>query len=354
MQNASASNFPSRTEEISDDEYRISAWKSDVCMRCVHDYHCPDALMRCSDDNCCIENKCFDNLDCHQESNIKYYTVSGVNAYSSTINPLQPFDDPTDAAKECELNPECVAYNSLGFMKEWLPPASLWQVQPMVEGLPAWKLNLKKSVVDDKNDTRIDLPQGIRSFCKFEGEDIDKTPYGMCTTCIGCKTDADCPISDMCVDSCCVGNPCLTGDVYDDEWVNIRYDRDPQCNCPIDKPNCCLINNNDTSSFYCSEKPCWKTRMLPACAYICEDSFEKFNPIMCQANESCCNANKDSPPVCCDIRTPRLYSRRSDWCKCVYGRNVVFVRRRRHNLPNPLPCVVDMLQRHFYNSGYLL
>lgn len=302
-QHATVTTFPSPVEEISDDQYRITPWDSNICTRCVFDSDCPGPLTICGFDSCCIDKKCYDDTDCGKEADAAFYTVKGVNAESSNLNPLQPFDDPQNAAVECLNSSECVAYNSLGYMKDWLPPPSLWQLKPMVEGLPDWALYLKKTVVDDPNDNRIQLKHGIRTFCKFQGTDVDNTPYGMCASCIECQQDDDCPINDLCANNCCVNNPCLTADVYNDEWVNIRYDRDPQCNCPPDKPHCCLANKNDTRSFFCSDKPCWKQQRLPACAYMCEDSFEKFLPQMCNANQRCCNANDDFPPVCCTMGT---------------------------------------------------
>ena len=142
---ARASNFPSPSIEVAEDEFRVAPWNADICTRCVHDYDCPGHLMLCGYDNCCVDRKCFDDDDCQRETTQQYYAIRGVNAESSNLNPLQPFDDPNEAARQCTMTPECVAYNSLGYLKDWIPDPSVWQIKPMVKGLPDWTLYLKRT-----------------------------------------------------------------------------------------------------------------------------------------------------------------------------------------------------------------
>jgi hypothetical protein len=128
----------------------------------------------------------------------------------------------------------------------------------------------------------------------------DRDITGVCRQCLVCAADTDCPEATMCdlEVNCCVNNPCFTATPEKGTWVDGHYSREPQCECPTDKPYCCLSNSSNSYSAFCSERPCASLDKLKACGYICEDPHQLFDAVMCKANQRCCNQSEGAPTCC--------------------------------------------------------
>jgi hypothetical protein len=305
---ALATNFPKKTEKTHNNDFVAVPWNDAFCAPCISELDCPRPEEYCGKDNCCTRGECRTDEDCFAfYAQDKYYKVPGFESFGYDLNPLFPQDNTAVLEAECSVNPKCVAYNSYGMLKHHLEPASAWIQQPPLKGLTPWITYIKKSELDGKNPN-IKMTHGVKSFCsrpvannqnsdtELNYRDLD----GMCRQCLFCEADSDCPNSEMCntVQNCCVNNPCFTATAENGKWVDAHYSREPQCDCPDDKPHCCLSDRDNIYSAQCSAVPCDAIDRLVACSYICESPTKQFDSVFCKANQRCCNKG-NGPPMCC-------------------------------------------------------
>jgi hypothetical protein len=299
---AVASNFPVPTIQETNFTYLPMPWKTSSCAWCDEDSDCRSPLHFCNAKGCCQEGQCVTDNDCiEQQSGEGYYTLQGFDSFGSDNNALHPQDNPRLLRDACDVNPECVGYNSYGFLKHRILAPPLLDPQPDVDGLVPWVLYVKRSAVGTNPNVGI---KNIKTFCarpdviNVSGKTTRPKAYGWCRNCIACDKDAECPPSTICDGRCCVNNPCYTATAEDGKWVDGQYTREPQCVCSDDKPYCCMSNSVNLNSAFCSEKPCAAQNLLTGCNYICEDPDRKYDAVMCKANERCCN-DAEGGPVCC-------------------------------------------------------
>lgn len=283
-------------------------WEHSSCITCVHDTECEDPNQYCGSTGCCTTGRCHAKADCDRQEFIADYTV--INNYDSfgyDLNPFQPYNDVAEAKQRCTDNPNCVAYNSYGYLKYKVVAPALWETQPPIENLLPWVLYLKKNKLnDDQPSDSIAIPYGIKRFCDLNHDVSDAAiaeNVGICRHCLQCKESTDCPSSAHCNSGCCVSNPCYTATAVGEGWDDNGFSRTPQCNCPASKPHCCLNDPLDagditSAGVTCSEKTCELQGKRLACGYLCNSLDTKHNSIMCMADQTCCNTGLDGP-VCC-------------------------------------------------------
>ena len=299
---AVAANFPVPTLMTPNKQFYATPWRRTSCALCSSELDCRLGDEYCGSDGCCHKGECMDNTDCEEQDSLnQYYRIDNFDSLGSDINPLNPQNDLGITKKLCDVNPNCVGYNSYGLLKYSIRPPDLWTSQPLLEELTPWSLYIKKSATAGRSPT-VQLPGGVKQFCQVTAPPSPKfaTPTGRCHQCLGCASDDDCPESTVCNQSsgCCVNNPCYVASAVKGRWVDGRYVRDNQCNCPQGEPFCCLANAGDQGSAYCSSQPCDLNDHVRACSYICEDPQKKYDAVMCKANERCCNTG-GGPPTCC-------------------------------------------------------
>jgi hypothetical protein len=303
---ATAANFPVKTLQLTTNQYVPAPYEKDNCSPCVSELDCRSLDEFCNAQGCCAKGQCSTDGDCAAMSLLdRYYTVPGFDSIGYDLNPLHPQDNQKVLRTACDVNPDCVAYTSYGMLKHTVSPVTAWIPQPSIRGLAPWIMYIKKTAINEK-DPRIRMTTGVREFCQPQN-DVDAQSYlnGLCRQCVTCSADTDCPDSTVCdtTSSCCVNNPCYSATSENGKWVDGHYSRDPQCDCPADKPYCCLDNSQDVHSAFCSDVPCTERRKVRACSYICESENGKYDSVMCLANQRCCNASKDpavpGPPTCC-------------------------------------------------------
>ena len=306
---ALAANFPVQTQENSNGGYVPVPWNNVACAPCTSELDCRAKDQRCNSHGCCEAGECATDEDCFSQfSRDSYYRVPSFDSFGYDINPMHPQDNPIILDAACSTNPECVAYTAYGMIKYELQPANTWLSQPPIPGLPPWVMYIKKNALDNK-DPRIKMTHGVKTYCaRMNQNETGVVNYrnttGVCRQCLECATHDDCPNSAVCdpTSNCCVNNPCYTATPENGEWVDGHYSRDPQCVCTDDKPFCCLTDPNNAQSAFCSETPCSAQNRVMACSYICEDPHQKFDAVVCKANQRCCN-NGSGAPVCCSEGT---------------------------------------------------
>lgn len=299
---AIAANFPVPTLVSQNKTYEATPWRATQCAACTSELDCRMKNEYCASDGCCRVGECETATDCENHNALEhFYAIHNFDSLGSNINPMNPQNDLNVVRKLCEVNPDCVGYNSYGLLKHSISEPSLWTAAPPLEGLVPWTLYIKKSATQGKKP-KVKLPHGMKQLCvrPHPPPGLFAMPTGRCTQCIGCSTDSDCPDSTICSarDGCCVNNPCYTATPEDGRWVDGHYSREPQCNCPGGEPYCCLSDPGNPSSAFCSTTPCNLQDKVRACAYICEDEKRQFDAVVCKANERCCGS-RDGPPVCC-------------------------------------------------------
>lgn len=300
---ANATNFPKKTLRVKKHEYVTTPYEDENCSSCTSELDCRRADEFCNAQGCCVKGKCATDADCQSLSSLNhYYTVPGFDSFGYDLNPLHPQDNPKVLRSACDVNPACVGYTSYGMLKHGIQPAAAWTTEPAITGMTPWIMYLKKTAVDQKNPNIL-MAKGVKEFCAPQNSFHADGSYlnGLCRQCLVCSSNADCPESTVCdtVRECCVNNPCFTATPEKGKWVDGRYDREPQCDCPADKQYCCLDNPEDVHSAFCSAVPCTQVRKVLACSYLCEDSGGTYDAVMCKANQQCCNAPDAGPPVCC-------------------------------------------------------
>lgn len=302
---ASARNFPVPTINYPDDAYGPQPWTAYTCSPCSSERDCPSPFEFCSYIGCCMPGECETDADCESiDATETYYKVNNFSSVGASINSLHPQDNLYVTRKACDVNSDCVGYDSYGYIKARIQPPALWLPAPPVKDLPPWVLYIKKSATEG-NNPQVQLMNGIKNFCARAP--ATKLPQGanlamgMCRQCLTCKADSDCPASTVCDETlnCCVSNPCYIAKPELGKWVDGQYTREPQCaNCGADEKYCCLADYRNPLSGYCSKQPCSTQQQVRACSYICEDPQGKHDAIMCRANQRCCN-DFDGAPVCC-------------------------------------------------------
>jgi hypothetical protein len=310
---ATAANFPVPTMQEANFTYIPIPWATRSCAWCEKDSDCRSATEYCDVNGCCQQGECTNDSDCEAfNSATNYYPMRGFDSFGSDSNSLHPQDDLELLESSCDVNNECVGYNSYGFLKHKIRAPEFWDPQPPIKWLPDWTLFLKKRAVD-RRDPDVPLPHGIKTFCDLPdnahaAKNKVADAYGRCRQCLACEEDQNCPPSTLCVNGCCVNNPCYSATPEDGEWVDGHYTRENQCNCPDGEEYCCMTNREDIHSARCSKTPCYEDEMIMACAYLCEDPDRKFDAVMCAANERCCNDSEGAPTCCpsgedCDPKT---------------------------------------------------
>lgn len=301
---AVANNFPVPTVATENQTHEPTPWRNTTCALCTSEIDCRLKDEYCGSDGCCHKGECVLNEDCAQQDALRaYYHIEGFDSLGSNINPMNPQNDLSLVQKLCDVNPDCVGYNSYGLLKYGISQPSLWTPQPSTAALPEltpWALYIKKSATQGKNP-KVKLPASVKQYCT---QAPTGHPFavmtGMCRQCVGCGSDSDCPDSTVCnmQIGCCVNNPCYVATPEEGKWVDGRYARDNQCECGAGEPYCCLRNAADIHSAFCSKQPCELQDKVRACSYICEDPQRKHDAVMCKATQRCCNS-KDGAPVCC-------------------------------------------------------
>ena len=299
---AVAANFPVPTLMSANKTYEATPWRSTQCAACTSELDCRLKDEYCASDGCCRKGECEAPADCEQHDALQqYYAIPNFDSLGSNINPMNPQNDLSVVKKLCDVNPDCVGYNSYGMLKYSISEPHLWTPAPPLDELVPWTLFIKKSATQGQKP-KVKLPQGVKQLCvrPHPPSPMFAMPTGRCSQCIGCATDADCPDSTVCSarEGCCVNNPCYTATAEEGKWVDGRYSRDPQCNCAANEPFCCLSDPGNPSSAFCSTTPCELQDKVRACAYICEDEKRQFDAVLCKANERCCGS-RDGPPMCC-------------------------------------------------------
>ena len=307
---AMASNFPVATARLPNDAFGAQPWTLFTCAPCSTERDCRSPFEFCNPNGCCVEGECGSNEDCeHQQATEPYYKLNNFESMGGSINSLHPQDDAYVTRKVCDVNPDCVGYNSYGYAKHTIQPPKLWYAQPPVRDLPPWELYIKKSALAGENP-KVKLPQGIKTYCEpmpstRESQEAAKKSAnfvtGVCRQCLKCKGDDDCPASTVCdeVKECCVNNPCYVATPEYGKWIDGRYPRENQCaGCKDDEPYCCLADHRNPLSGYCSKEACAKKEQVRACSYVCEARDNSADAIMCKANQRCCNL-KNGAPQCC-------------------------------------------------------
>lgn len=312
MRLALSSNFPMHTQKTKNGEYTPVPWEGAVCAMCTSELDCRNKDEFCNIKGCCEKGECATDADCLTiASTNPYYRVPGVDSYGYDLNPMHPQDNETVLRAACDTNKDCVAYNSYGMIKYGLQPTPLWISQPPLPGLSPWALYVKKNALLEKNP-HVLMTNTIKTYCSKDANKInqrsgdatnrlsDRDITGVCRQCLVCDADTDCPEATMCdlEAKCCVNNPCYTATPEKGAWVDGHYSRDPQCDCPAEKPYCCLFNSSDIYSAYCSATSCASMDKLKACAYICEDPHQLFDAVICKANQRCCNQSEGTPACC--------------------------------------------------------
>lgn len=301
---ALAGNFPVPTVATENQTHEPTPWRSTTCAFCTSELDCRLKDEYCGSDGCCHKGECVQDDDCVQQDALQpYYRVDGFDSLGSNINPMNPQNDLALVQKLCDVNPDCVAYNSYGLLKYSISPPHLWTPQPSTSALPEltpWSLYIKKTATQGSG-AKVKLPRGVKQYCTPSppGKDF-ALMTGLCRQCIGCSTDNECPDSTLCntKQGCCVNNPCYVATPEAGTWVDGRYARENQCDCATDEPYCCLRNPADIHSAFCSKQPCDVVDKVRACSYICEDPKRKHDAVVCKGNQYCCNG-KDGAPVCC-------------------------------------------------------
>jgi hypothetical protein len=309
---AVAANFPVPTAEAPDRTHVPTPWESASCALCQNELDCRAGDEYCSPEGCCVKGECLSDSDCvAQSARDPYYKIQNFDSFGSDINPLHPQDNAFILRTACDVNPDCVAYNSYGFFKHTVRPPQLWYPQPPIKGLPPWVLYIKKSATKGANP-KVKLPQGVKTYCSVpyttrpgESKFTPTLIEGTCKQCLACAQNADCPDSTVCTVQddnkglgCCVNNPCYVATPENGKWVDGRYTREPQCYAPNGEKYCCLSDPTNPRSAYASAEPCATKDQLMACSYICEDPSRKHDAVMCKANEICCNKSGTKPQCC--------------------------------------------------------
>jgi hypothetical protein len=299
---AVAGNFPVPTITTPNKTMYATPWRRSSCAMCASELDCRLSDEYCGTDGCCHKGECEQDADClEQDALNQYYRINNYDSLGFDINPLNPQNDLTITQKLCDVNPSCVGFNSYGLLKYDIVAPSLWTPQPPVDDLVPWTLYIKKTATMGKKP-KVVLPRGVNQFCTETAppSPLVAVPKGRCHQCLGCEADGDCPDGTVCdtVAKCCVNNPCYVASAEDGQWVDGRYTREAQCLCAADEPYCCLNNIGDTTSAFCSRKPCEAQDKVRACSYICEDPHKQHDAVMCKANERCCN-QQGGPPMCC-------------------------------------------------------
>lgn len=307
---ATASNFPVAAARLPNEAYGPQPWTAYTCAPCSTERDCRSPFEYCSPSGCCMPGECASDQDCaHMDASETYYKINNFESMGGSINSLHPQDNMYVTRKACDVNPDCVGYNSYGYLKHSIQPPSLWYSQPPVKDLPPWALYIKKSALEGENP-QIKLPHGVKNYCmlapvtKESAAAAKKSAnflMGVCRQCLKCKSDGDCPDSTVCDEAtqCCVNNPCYVATPEYGKWIDGHYSREPQCgNCKDDEPYCCLADHRNPLSGYCSKQPCSTQNQVRACSYICEDPTGKSDAVMCKANQRCCNM-KGGAPQCC-------------------------------------------------------
>jgi hypothetical protein len=299
---AVAANFPVPTLMTPNKQFVPTPWRRTSCALCSSELDCRLKDEYCASDGCCRKGECMDNSDCEEQDSLnQYYRVDNFDSLGSDINPLNPQNDLSLTKKLCDESPNCVGYNSYGLLKYTIRPPDLWTPQPPLEELTPWSLYIKKSATVGKSP-KVNLPSGIKQFCKLTTPPSPQfaTPTGRCHNCLGCASDDECPDATVCnmASGCCVNNPCFVASPLKGRWVDGRYVRENACDCPGGEPYCCLANEGDQGSAYCSSQPCELSDHVRACSYICEDPTKQHDAVMCKGNERCCNT-RGGPPTCC-------------------------------------------------------
>lgn len=301
---ATAGNFPVPTVATENQTHEPTPWRATTCALCTSELDCRLKDEYCASDGCCQKGECAQDADCVEQDALQpYYRIDGFDSLGSDINPMNPQNDITLVQKLCDVNPDCVGYNSYGLLKYQIASPHLWTPQPSSAALPQlvpWALYIKKTATQGAN-AKVKLAVGMKQYCTQapSGGQFAMTT-GICRQCIGCRADADCPDSTMCntQQGCCVNNPCYIATPEAGKWVDGRYARENQCECGADEPYCCLRNAADIHSAVCSKEPCESLDKVRACSYICEDSNRRYDAVVCKGNQRCCTG-KDGPPVCC-------------------------------------------------------
>lgn len=299
---AVSGNFPVPAQQTPNQTFTPTPWKRTSCALCTSELDCRLPNEYCGADGCCHLGECDQDDDCVTQDVLnQYYKIDNFDSLGSDINPLNPQNDLTVTKTLCDVNPSCVGYNSYGVLKYAIRSPAQWTPQPPVDKLVPWSLYIKKTAVQGE-EPQVVLPGGVKQFC---GRTVPppsqfSVPKGRCQQCLGCGSDDDCPDSTVCnlVHGCCVNNPCFEATAEEGRWVDGRYSRENECDCPGGEPYCCLAVPTNPHSAYCSTEPCETQDKVRACSYICEDPKKQFDAVMCRANERCCNSG-DGAPVCC-------------------------------------------------------
>lgn len=300
---ALAGNFPVPTIETQNQTHEPTPWRTTTCASCSSELDCRLKDEYCSSSGCCRRGECVQDDDCVQQHALDhYFRIEGFESLGSNINPMNPQNDLSLVQKLCDVNPDCVGFNSYGLLKYNIAPPHLWTPQPSTAALPElvpWALYIKKTATQGRNP-KVKLPANVKQYCILAPPGGTTNVTGLCRQCIGCTSDNDCPDATMCntKQGCCVNNPCYVATPEDGKWVDGRYARENQCECAPDQPYCCLRNREDIHSAFCSKQPCEQQEKVRACSYICEDAKGKHDAVICKANQHCCNQG-DGPPVCC-------------------------------------------------------
>lgn len=281
-------------------------WENSACVTCMHDTECQNPDEFCGHNGCCQVGRCHLQVDCERQANASnYIPIPNYDSFGYDLNPFQPYNNIEQAEKRCTENPDCVAYNSYGYLKYKVVAPAFWETQPPIAKLLPWVLYLKKTKLENNtSSTSIATPYGVKQFCDLNHTVMDTTA-GICRNCLQCKETIDCPQSAHCNSGCCVSNPCYTATAVGGGWDDNEFSRTQQCNCPASKPHCCQNDPMDIGSqaggifpVTCSDIPCEYIGKKLACGYLCNSMDDKHDSVMCKADETCCNAGSGGP-ICC-------------------------------------------------------